>query len=377
MDRSDYMEKNEFGSILVYLIMLALIYLVGQTVIVFALKGIDVTVNQALYIFICAVISIVTFTLFFEVGHIVGAKIGNYKCVYFNFFGLCFYRAGGKWQFKFEGFDGLFSETRFAPKNIEKKSNPAHFLRGGLVAFLISIAVGLVIFSLGALPATVRYGTLIYFGVGLVFMLYNIIPMKTDILNDGYRLKLLGSKENAEAYNDFMRIENDARLGITTEEFKVYESITPMTVLINDYAYYSKLANHEYEEAEKIIDIILKDTSNLSAEKAYRYRFEKLFFVILNKTKEEASDYYWKEMSSYDRKALAKDNYISSRRVYLLVSGIINESIYESQIAIEGMKKRINKMVDKTKRQVELELYEKCIHLVMENIKNEDLISFF
>lgn len=371
------MERNELGSIFIYLIMLALIYLVGQTVIVFALKGIDGTINQPLYILICAVVSILVFTLFFEFGHVIGAKIGNYKCVYFNIFGLCFYLNGDKWKFKLEGFDGLFSETRFAPKNIEKKSNPAHFLRGGLVAFLVSVAVGLVIFSIGALPETVRFGTLIYFGVGLVFILYNIIPMKTDILNDGYRLKLLGSKENAEAYNDFMRIENDARLGITTKDFKVYENITPMTVLINDYAYYDRLINHEYAEAEKIVDIILKNPSNLNAEKVYRYRFQKLFFVILNKSKEEASEYYWKEMSSYDRKALAKDNHIDAKRVYLLVSGIINESIYESQIAIEGMKKRINKMVDKTQKQVELELYEKCIRLVMDNMKNEDLINFF
>lgn len=371
------MEKNEFGSIIIYLIMFALLYLVGQTVIVLVLNSIEAAINQFAYILICTIASLILFTIIYELGHVIGAKIGKYKCVYFNIFGLCFYKDNEKWKFKLDGFDGLFSETRFIPVNNEVKSNPAHFLRGGIVSFLVSVVVGLGIFMVNIIPETVRFSTLIYFAIGLVLLLYNIIPMKTDILNDGYRLKLLGSKENAEAYNDFMLIESNKRKGIITEDFKVYESITPMTVLINNYAYYKKLANKDFAGAEEIIDIILKNPDALDSNTIYRYRIQKLFFVIMNKSKEEASEYYWKEMSSYDRKFLSKDNYIPSKRVYLLVSGIINESFSESKIAIEGMKKRIDRLTDKVQKAVELELYATCIEKAMKALDSEDLIKYF
>lgn len=371
------MEKNEFGSILVYLIMFGLLYLIGQTVVVVVLGSIEAAINKLAYILISTVVSIVLFTIVYELGHIIGAKIGKYKCVYFNLFGLCFYRDNEKWHFKLDSFDGLFSETRFAPINNETKSNPAHFLRGGIVSFLVSVVVGFIIYMIQPIPDTVRNATLIYFAIGLVLLLYNVIPMKTDILNDGYRLKLLGSKVNAEAYNDFMRIESNARKGIATEEFKVYENITPMTVLINRYAFYKKLSDGDFVEAEKIVDIILKDSKALDNNTVYRYRIQKLFFVIMAKSKEEASEYYWKEMSSYDRKFLSRDNYIPSKRVYLLVSSIINESFSESKIAIEGMKKRINKMADKVQQSVELELYTKCIEMAMKSLNSEELIKYF
>ena len=371
------MEKNEFGSILIYLIMVGLLLLVSKTVVVLVLNNIETPINQFAYILICALVSLVLFEFVYQIGHIIGAKIGKYKCIYFNMFGLCFYKDNEKWRFKLDGFDGLFSETRFVPVNNEVKSNPAHFLRGGIVSFLLSVVVGFAIFMISALPDTVRFATLIYFGIGLVLLLYNIIPMKTDILNDGYRLKLLGTKENAKAYNDFMRIENNKRKGIADGEYNVYETITPMTVLINNHVFYKKLAVKDYAAAEQIVDIILKKPEALDTNTIYRYRIQKLFFVIITKSKEEASEYYWKEMSSYDRKFLAKDNYIPSKRVYLLVSGIINESESESRIAIEGMKKRINRMVDATQKNAELQLYITCLEMVMKNLGSDDLINYF
>ncbi len=373
------MEKNEFGSIIIYLIMLALLLLVGQTVVNLVLKNIDTSVNQYVYLLICAISSLLVFELTYQIGRVIGARIGKYKCVYFNFFGLCFYKKNNnKWSFKLEGFDGgLFSETRFVPISNDAKCNPAHFLRGGLIAFLLSVVISLVIFMLDIIPDTIRFAMLIYLGIGLVLLLYNIIPMKTDILNDGYRLKLLGSKENAKAYNDFMLIESNRRNGLDEGEYKIYEKITPMTIQINNYIYYKELLKKNFEQAEHIIDVILKNPEALDNNTVYRYRIQKMFFVILNKSKEEASEYYWKTMSSYDRKFLAKDNFIPSRRVYLLVSGLINESASESRIAIEGMKKRINRIVDTTQKAVELELYEKCINMVTESLDFKELINYF
>ncbi len=372
------MEKNELGTIIVYLIMFALIYLVGQTVIVVAISALELTTAEAWpYVLICMAISVLVFTLIYELGHIIGAKIGGYKLTYLNLFGLCWYKKSDKWAFKFEGFEGLFSETRFTPISKDKKSNPASFLRGGLIAFLISVLVALILYMIKSVPATIKYGLLIYFGMGLVFVLYNIIPMKTDILNDGYRLKLLGKKENAEAYNEFMRIEDETRLGLEPENITVYKNITPMTILINRYAYYEALNKKDYKKAEEIVDIILSDMDALDTSTAYRYRFQKLYFVILNSSLEDASKYYWDVLESEDRKTLAKDNSIATKRVYLLVSGLINESLSESEIAIQGVKKRINKIEDAVAKKVELELYEKDIKAVSEKLNSEDLYNVF
>ncbi|MCH5172181.1 MAG: hypothetical protein J1F31_05095 [Erysipelotrichales bacterium] len=371
------MEKNEFGSIFICLIMFILMYLASITVV--GIIDVETSIPKYAYILICGVISVVLFTIVYELGHIIGAKIGKYKCVFFNLFGLCFYKDNEKWRFKFKGFDGIFSfsETRFIPIETGKKSNPAHFLRGGIVSFFVSVVIGFLIYMIQPIPQVIRSGALIYFAVGLILLLYNVIPMKTDILNDGYRLKLLGSKENAEAYNDFMRIESNNRKDMADEEFKVYEKITPMTVLINRYAYYKRLANNDLTGAEEIVDLILKDSKALDSNTIYRYRIQKLYFVIMTKSKEEASEYYWKEMNSYDRKFLAKDNYIPSKRVYLLVSSIINESFSESKIAIEGMKKRINKIVDKTEKEVESALYTKCLEMAEEALKSNELTKYF
>ena len=372
------MEKNELGTIIVYLIMFALIYLVGQTVIVVAISALELSSAQAWpYVLICMAISVVVFALVYEIGHIIGAKIGGYKLTYFNMFGLCWYKKENKWAFKFEGFEGLFSETRFTPITKDKKSNPASFLRGGILSFLVSVIVCLILYMIKSIPAQVKYGVLIYFGVGLVFMLYNIIPMRTDILNDGYRLKLLGKKENADAYNEFMRIEEDIRVGKNPENIPVYKEITPMTVLINRYAYYECLNKKDYKKAEEIVDTVLVDINAIETITGYRYRFQKLYFIILNSSIEEASKYYWDVLESDDRKMLAKDKDIATKRVYLLVSGLINESLSESEIAIEGMKKRINHMSDAIEKKVELELYEEAIKMVSAKLGSEDLYNVF
>jgi len=371
------MEKNGLGSIFIYLIMLALIYLVGQTVILLAIKSLELTASQAWpYVIICIVISIVIFAIVYELGHVIGAKIGRYKVIYFNILGLCLYKDDKKWKFKFDGFEGLFGETRFAPVHGKRKPNPKWFLSGGLIFFLVSVVIALSLYMIEAIPLKIRYGTLIYFGVGLVFVLYNIIPMKTDILNDGYRWKLLGKKENAEAYNDFMVIEDQVRHGKVPENIKVYENISPMTVLINNYAYYENLKNKNYKRAEEIVDIILNGEKDLDSTTKYRYRFQKLFFIILNNSIEDASKYYW-DLDASERKSLSKDNYISSKRVYLLVSGLINESLSESKLAINGVKKRINRIVDKTQKEVEMELFNECIKKVEEKLQTQELSQVF
>lgn len=370
------MEKNELGSIIIYLVMFALIYLVGQTVITISISELGYSSSQAWpYVLICMAISVVLFVLIYELGHIVGAKIGKYKLTYINILSFCFYKQVNKWKFKFEGFEGLFSETRFAP--ISDDANPAHFLRGGILTFILSIIVAFVLFMVEPILPTIRYGSLIYIGMGLVFILYNVIPMKTDILNDGYRLKLLGKKENAKAYNEFLRIEEQIRHGELPSNIMIYENISPMTVLINKYAYYERLSKKDYQEAEKIVDLILANEKELDTTTIYVYRFQKLFFEIKNKNIEEATKYYWDVLESGDRKILAKDNHISTRRVYLLVSGLINESLSESKIAIEGMKKRIEKIEDKTQREVELKLYEEAIEIVSKKLNTEELIKEF
>ena len=82
-------------------------------------------------------------------------------------------------------------------------------------------------------------------------------------------------------------------------------------------------------------------------------------------------------IEKYKSSTLPKDKDISTKRVYLLVSGLINESLSESEIAIEGMKQRINHMSDAIEKKVELELYEEAIKMVSAKLGSEDLYNVF
>ena len=146
-------------------------------------------------------------------------------------------------------------------------------------------------------------------------------------------------------------LEEDIRVGKTPENIPVYKDITPMTVLINRYAYYECLNKKNYKKAEEIVDTVLADINAIETITGYRYRFQKLYFIILNSSIEEASKYYWDVLESDDRKMLAKDKDIST--------------------------KRINHMSDAIEKKVELELYEEAIKMVSAKLGSEDLYNVF
>ncbi len=365
------MEKNEFAGLVVYVIMLALAWVVGQTVIAFANKSV-VLVNMSMvtYVIVCILISLVLFSVIFEVGHILGAKRGKYKVKSINILGFCFAKNENKWEFSFQSPEGLISESRFTP--ISEQSNPKKFLWGGALGYIVSVFIALGLFLIPGLNEAIKYGGMIYIAVGVILVFYNIIPLPLDTLNDGYRLKLLGDKRNIEAYNEYMRIEADVLKGGIAENVKVYEDITPMTVLVNMYAYYEMLDLGKRKEAERLIDKMLIDTKNIDVNTITHLLSQQVYFKIYSMDAEQAKEYYWKTLNDRERKAIANDKYLPSRRAYLLISGVINESISECRIALENYKKNIAKIKDITKKKVEIALFEEAIARVKEYLKEAD-----
>lgn len=365
------MEKNDFTGLLVYIIMLVLAFIVGQTIISLGNAEVSemLTITYPAYVIICIILSALLFTLVYEIGHIIGAKIGKYKVSCINFCGLCFTKIDNKWKFSFKAPEGLISETRFTP--IDAKGNPKCFLWGGVVAFLITMLISFSTFLINDLPATIKYGVLIYISIGIILLFYNIVPIPLDVLNDGYRIKLLGNKSNVEAYNEFMRIENDVRNGEEPHDVKVYDNISAMTATVNMYRFYELMDQNNLKEAENIIDMMIERGENLDNATLTRLKAHKLWFVVMNSTLEESSKYYWKKMTDRERKDISQDKNYVSRRAYLLISGVINKSISESRIALSNYKS-LNKISDKLKKRVELKLYEQSIEKVKTIIPDAD-----
>lgn len=108
------MKKISNYSILIYLLMVAVIFLVGQSIFdiidEYALLTNDFVANnnnRIPFMIVAIVISIVLATFIYEIGHALGAKIGKYKIIAVNLFGVLFYRSEGRLKVGFEGIDGF------------------------------------------------------------------------------------------------------------------------------------------------------------------------------------------------------------------------------------------------------------------------------
>lgn len=369
------MEKNDLYGILVYLIMLVMLFVVGQTV--FALGSEDLAQavgNYRAFVILVIIASALLFSIIYEIGHIIGAKIGKYKLISLNIFGLCFTKDDKKWNFKFKSPEGLLSESRFVPSG--ENCNPKKFLWGGVCAFFVSALLGLTMFLIPKISMVVSYCIIIYIAIGLIMVFYNIVPIPLDILNDGYRIKLLGDKSNVDAYNEFMRIENDVRQGVEPHDVKEYENVTPMTVTVNMIRFYELLKNGKDEEAFALNDKMLENTEMIDSSTITRLYANKLYHKIMNEPIEEIKEYYWKTLSSKERKNISQDKSVESRRAYLLISGVINESISESRIALANYR-QVKKIQNKVKKNVEIRLYKEAMDKVKEILQDaefEDLL---
>ena len=367
------MKKEDITGIIVYLGILILAIIFGLTVLQThaaesTLK--DNTLGYIFYIVGSVVVGALLNGILFEVAHVVGAKIGKYDIISVNILGLCFYKQEGKRKVKFASFDGLTGETRIVPKEgMVEKANPYPYLFFGSLFFAVEAIAIMVVFSVlratgDALLKDVAYSLLTIGAIGLVVLIYNILPLHIDSITDGYRLTMVSNPKNKAAFNELLRVEYEIEQGNTDIEIKVFDEITNFTADLNLNRVYALLDKKEYAQAEEILDKIVAAKEGVSAKVYIRARAQKIYINLITKNLEEAREYYDKEVPVSERREISNDVSMASIRAYLLMSGLLDKSRSECIIALNNVY-RAFKHTPKNRQETEVVLFNETLEKVI------------
>ena len=365
------MKKEDITGLIVYLIIIALAIIFGFTVL--QTHNSESSFNgfgYVLYIIVAVVIGAVFNAVLFELAHIIGAKIGKYVILSINILGFCFYKDNEKTKFKFSSFDGLTGETKIVPKEgMVDKANPYPYLFFGSVFFVIEAIAVMVVFSIYrhsevAFLRDVAYAVLTIGAIGLVILLYNILPMKIDSMTDGYRLTMVSNPKNKAAFNELLRVEYEISQGNDNVEIKVFDEITNFTADLNLNRVYALLDKKEYKPAEEILDKIIAAKQEVSEKVYIRARAQKIYINLYTRNLEEAKEYYEKEVPVAERREISNDVSMASIRAYLLMSGLLDKSRSECIIALNNVY-RAFKHTPKNRQHTEVELFNEALEKVV------------
>ena len=365
------MKKEDITGLIVYLIIIALAIIFGFTVLQThngesSFNGI----GYVLYIIVSVVTGALLNALLFELAHVLGAKIGKYKVLSVNVLGFCFYKDGEKTKFKFSSFDGLTGETKIVPKEgMVETANPYPYLFFGSVFFIVEAVVVMVVFSIfrhneDLFLRDVAYGVLTVGAIGLVVLLYNILPMRIDSMTDGYRLTMVSNPKNKAAFNELLRVEYEISQGNNDVEVKVFDEITNFTADLNLNRVYALLDKKEYGPAEELLDKIIEAKEEVSEKVYIRARAQKIYINLYTKNLEEAKEYYEKEVPVAERREISNDVSMASIRAYLLMSGLLDKSRSECIIALNNVY-RAFKHTPKNRQHTEIELFNEALEKVV------------
>ena len=284
---------------------------------------------------------------------------------------------------KLANYDGLTGETKIYPNpNAKKEPNPRPYLLFGSLFYAIEAAAFVTLFTiLTASKENIVAGNIGYFlltvtVVGGIILLYNIIPFRLDSVTDGYRLTMVSNPKNRAAFNELLRVEYEISQGNSDVEIKTFENITNFTADLNLNKVYALLDKREFEEAERLLDIILTGKDELSHRTYLRALAQKIFIHLLNKSPEEAKEYYDNEVDLRIVREISQDDSMPSIRTYILVCGLIDRSKSEAARAIDKVS-RAYKHTPKKRRETEARLYNESIDRVVEiNPKWSDFLEY-
>ena len=203
------MKKEDVLSLGIYLVMIAVAIITGLTVVQNTFSAhYNLGLNPYLFAIIVIVLGLLFNIVMLEVCHVIGAKIGKYKVISCNILGFCFYKDDDdKTKFRFASFDGLTGETKIVPKeDMVDKANPYPYLFFGSVFFVVEAIAIMVTFSIfrntdDAGLKDVAYALLTIGAIGLIILIYNILPLRIDSMTDGYRLTMVSNPKNKAAFN--------------------------------------------------------------------------------------------------------------------------------------------------------------------------------
>ena len=376
------MKKEDITGIIVYLGIIVLAVIFGLTVLqTHAAESTLKDFGYVAYIIGSVLAGALINGILFELAHVLGAKIGKYDILSVNILGLCFYKVDGKRKVRFASFDGLTGETKIVPKkDMVDKANPYPYLFFGSIFFAVEAIAVMVVFSIlrntgDAALKDVAYSLLTIGAIGLVILIYNIIPLHIDSITDGYRLTMVSNPKNKVAFNELLRVEYEIQQGNTDVEIKVFDEITNFTADLNLNRVYTLLDKKEYAPAEEILDKIIAAKESVSGKVYIRARAQKIYINLITKNLEEAREYYDKEVPVSERREISNDVSMASIRAYLLMSGLLDRSRSECIIALNNVY-RAFKHTPKNRQDTEVMLFNETLQKVVDAHPDWDLEGY-
>lgn len=331
-----------------------------------------------LFMFGAGVSGILLNSIVFELAHVVGAAIGGYKILSVNILYLQF-SFKEKFKVKFANFDGLTGATVIVPKEKNKKeANPIPYLLFGTLFFIIELLVLLFFFfflmnikeseTIDA-KSVVWYQTGAYFLLtmiitGALILTYNIIPIRLDSVNDGYRLKVCSKKKNIPAFNDLLRAEQGIKVEHSEEDIqKVDRTIFSTDIRFDKY--YELLTKENFTEALAVLDEQILVDNKISKKVYSKARNERIYVKLMTLPLNEALEFYDSQVPMSERREISNDSSIEAIKAYVLMSGLLDKSQSECILALKRVKRALSSLPDERK-ELEKTLLNKAIEKVLE-----------
>lgn len=366
------MKKEDITGLVVYLVIIALAVVFGFTVLqTHASESSLSGFPYVLYIGGSVLVGVIFNGILFEMAHVIGAKIGKYKILSVNILGFCFYKENDKTKFRFASYDGLTGETKIVPKEgMSDKANPYPYLFFGSFFFLVEAIVVMVVFSVlrngnETILKDVAYGILTVGAIGLLILIYNIMPLHIDSMTDGYRLTMVSNPKNKAAFNELLRVEYEMLQGNDNVEIKIFDEITNFTADLNLNRVYALLDKKDYKAAEEILEKIINAKQDISGKVFIRARAQKIYIDLITRSLEEAREYYDKEVPVSERREISNDISMASIRAYLLMSGLLDKSRSECIIALNNVYTAF-KRTPKSRQSTEVVLFNEALDKVVQ-----------
>ena len=371
------MKKEDIADLFAYMVIFAaaLVYLLVVLIPHFKDSNFPNGITYAGFILGAVAAGVVANGILYEVGHILGAKMGGYSILSVCILHFCFYRnLENKWKFKFSSFDGFLGETKILPK--KEDANPNHYLLlGTFLSVLLTAGFTALYIFRKDLDGDMAYFYLTIVMVGAVCLFYNVLPFKMGTANDGYRLKTVSNPRNREAFNELLRVEYEIAHGAENVEIKTFTELTDYTAELNMNKVYMFLENKEFEKALELVDIVLNNKNQVSEHVYLRALANKIYLTIITTDKETSAKFIEENVDMALRRSMSEDASMASVRAYILVSGLFDNSKSECTLMLQKLTKAY-KRVPKNHRKVECELFNDTLRLINEAHPKWEIMNY-
>jgi hypothetical protein len=203
--------------------------------------------------------------------------------------------------------------------------------------------------------------------------LYDIFPAALDARNDGYLLTILTNKTNQEAYNQILIAEDRMGKGLQPLPTPVYDSVTDFTARVNDVTFYQKLAARDVDGALAILEKTIACKAKVSTSVYQEAISQKTALIVANKPLAEAKEFYI-ALPLDSKKYIASLVSASCVRSYVLISGLIEESLNETQEGLNRADSALKKAADK--KPIEEALLKEAVLKVLSAHPDWDLSDY-